>query len=1018
MYEIPQELKYKEKIVFGLTFNQLGWALLFFPIILIILAKTHYDLTVKLTLISILIILALLFMFFDFSTKLKNFYLWFKFRNATTMSLKMKKFLGIKDIKDNYINTNKNKIAILEVTPINFSIKPEKEKESIIKGFQKFLNSLDFPIQIFITTSDLNLDNYFKNLNSTKLESHFSDYKEFLLKIMKDNKVMNRNFYLIIKENSNLQNQVEICIDKLTSIGIKSKQLTDEELKQLMINLFSKDITDKADNEVTKEDYLHYKIAPKSIENAPDFIKLNSKFNRIITAHGYPRLVEAGFLDKIITSKGDFNLSLHIEPISIETTMIMLDKELQKQRADLYSTKIKNGFNPNLEIKYQDTKRILEELQKGSQKLYNISLYINPKADNKEDLNLLTQKIQSDLNSLMIITRIPVFQMLQGLKSTMPLAVDNLNLKRNVTTESLSAFFPFTSQFLNIDEKGVFFGLNKNDIPIIKDIYKLTNANGAILATSGSGKSFFTKLFISRHLLNNVKVMVVDPQSEYIELFKKFGGEIIDISKGSSTIINPLDLMDHDYPEKRLSLMDLMPIMLGELSEIQKATIDRALTYCYEKKGITNDEKTWNNKAPILSDLLIELERMEKKATTIEKPTYRSLINRLSMYVDGVFSFLNKQTKIDFKNQFVCFNIGDMPKQVKPVIMFLILDYVYMKMRETREKKILVIDEAWSLLNRVQDASYIFEIVKTSRKFNLGLLLITQDVADLLKSEAGNAVLANSSYTILMRQKPSVIDAITRTFRLSKIERDKLLTANIGEGILILENEHFELKVIASEKEYDVITTNPNDFIAKKKRVQKQKIVTINVDEQKGIFKYSELKEEEIEYLYSKGYEISGHVGLDGGHPYDYMLKPRFNESKQHFFLVKLVEAYIKKYTNKISLYETTKPDIVFIAKNKKIAIEVETGSHNNKNDLLIKIDLLNKGYNDWFFVLTDRYNRKVYSKYGKCYVRNEIPKLIDSYFLGTPQTPSGNSILSSEVSMVSKNIKPVNYMKKVMKNP
>ncbi len=1016
MYEIPQELQYKEKIVFGLTFQQLAWAILFLPIILIILAKTHYDLTTKLFLVSIPAILASLFMFFNFYDKVKNFYLWLKFRNMTTMSLKMKKFLGIKDIKDNHIFVKhyktrfpfKNfytteKITILEVTPINFSIKTDEEKEAIIKGFQKFLNSLDFPIQILITTIPLNIENYFEKLKSNKFQKHYNEYKEFLTKVIDENKIMNRNFYLIIKETSNLQIQASICQEKLESINLKSKQLENKELKSLFINLFSKNIINKADKEVTKEDYLHYLIAPKSIENNPDSIKLNETFNRIIKAYGYPRLVEAGFLDKIITSKGNFDISLHIEPLTIETTMITLDKELQKQRADLYSTQIRNAINPSLEIKYQDTRKTLEELQKGIQKLYNVSLYLNAKANNKEDLNLLTKKIESDLNSLMIIPKIPIFQMLQGLKSTIPLASDHLKTKRNITTESLSAFFPFTSQFLNIDQEGVLFGLNKNDIPIIKDIYKLTNANGVVLATSGSGKSFFTKLFISRHLLNNVKVMVIDPQSEYIELFNKFNGEIVEISRNSKTIINPLDLMEHDYAEKRLSLMDLMPIMLGVLSDIQKAAIDRALTNTYLRKGINNNEETWNNKPPILQDFLHELESMEKKASIIEKPTYRSLINRLSMYTNGVFSFLNKHTKIDFTNQFVCFNIGDMPKQVKPVVMFLILDYVYTKMRETKEKKILVIDEAWSLLNRVEDASYIFEIVKTSRKFNLGLLLITQDVQDLLKSEAGNALLANSSYTILMRQKPAVIEDISKIFRLSKLERDKLLTANIGEGLLILENEHSELKVIASEEEYKIITTNPNDFIKKiKTKRKKQKEITINLDENKGIYEKSKLTEEETSFLYEKGYKISSHIDLYGGHPRDYLIKPRFNESSDHFFMIKKIEEYIKKHTNQIYLYQTTKPDIVFISNHKKIAIEVETGIKNDKQVIKKKAEILSKDYGkNWFFVLTDRYDKYKYEKYGKVYTRMEIPDVIDSYF--TPITPRHNSTPSTMVLSVLK---------------
>lgn len=182
------------------------------------------------------------------------------------------------------------------------------------------------------------------------------------------------------------------------------------------------------------------------------------------------------------------------------------------------------------------------------------------------------------------------------------------------------------------------------------------------------------------------------------------------------------------------------------------------------------------------------------------------------MYTKGVFSFMNRQTSLNFKANFVCFNIGDMPKQIKPLIMYLILDYVYSKMKENKERKLLVIDEAWSLLGKTEEASYIFEIVKTCRKFNLGLLLITQDVEDLVSSKAGSAVLSNSSYTLLLRQKPSVISNIVKTFHLSNIEKDYLLTSNLGRGILILDNEHQELEVVASPKEDDIITTNADQL--------------------------------------------------------------------------------------------------------------------------------------------------------------------------------------------------------------
>jgi hypothetical protein len=592
---------------------------------------------------------------------------------------------------------------------------------------------------------------------------------------------------------------------------------------------------------------------------------------------------------------------------------------------------------------------------------------------------------------MLIIPSKERYLMKKGLISAIPLARNELNIKRNITTKALSAFFPFTSKFLQIDDTGIWLGLNKNNIPIIKDLFKLYNANGIVLASSGGGKSYFTKLMISRLLLNGTKVLVVDPQAEYTDLVKRFNGQLVTISRTSNTIINPLDLMGHDYDEKKLTLMDLLPTMIGDTSEIQKAVLDKALTEVYKAKQITNNPATWNFEPPIMQDLVNQLKDMSKKTTAVEKETYRSLINRLEMYVSGVFGFLNKQTNINFNSSFVCFNIGDMPNQVKPTIMFLILDYVYMKMKKDIERKILVIDEAWSLLERAEDEGYIFKIVKTCRKFNLGLLLITQDVADLLKNDAGKALLNNSEYTLLLRQKPSIIEKFENTFKLSQQERERLLSATAGEGILIISNEHTEIKIIASPEEHQVITTNADERLKEELNKSREPTTQFIQPEKKelldtGFYRKADLKEEQIQELLKKEYKQGGFIGLFGGRQEQYLLKPIGNQSLEHFFVVKIIEKYIiDNYKTKVITYGSSKPDIIFYAKNKPIAIEVETGlllAHNIK-ELSNKIEINNEHYkNNWFFIVTNWILKEKYEKLGvKTIVRKELPEHIKTYF-------------------------------------
>lgn len=862
------------------------------------------------------------------------------------------------------------KVAILRVDSINFGIKPQKEQEVIMLAFQKFLNSIDFPIQILMTTETLNLEIYLKNLK-TKISNNrnkeiFDSYRAHMKDLIEKNSAMNRNFYIIILETTNIDIQVDLCRERLHSLNLKTYKIGNKGIREIFSKIFD------------SNEHL-----PKSIKNSPDFLEINGKFHKIIYAHGYPRSVEKGFLDRLISCSGNFDFSLHINPQPIEQTLISLNKELQKQRADLYSANIKNQFNPSLEIKYKDTKAVLENLQKGDEKLYNIGFYINCRADNLEELRLLAKKIESELNSLLIIPRQPSFRMIQGFKSCLPLGKDFLGITRNITTSALSAFFPFTSSFFKFDESGIWFGLNKNYIPIIRDIFKLSNSNGMCLASSGAGKSYMTKLFITRHLLNGTKVMVIDPQGEYKNLVKQFEGQRINLSRTSDTIINPLDLMGHDYAEKRLSLMDLMPVMLGQLTEPQKAFIDQALTEAYERKGIyMNDDESWANEPPILGDVLNVLERMEKKSISLEKNTLRSLINRLRLYVDGVFSFLNRHTNINFKNDFVCFDIGNMPKQVKPTIMFLVLDYVYMKMKRGLERKLLVIDEAWSLLSRAEEASYIFEIVKTCRKFNMGLFLINQEVEGMLNSEAGRSALANSSYTILLRQKPAVIDGIQKVFHLSNVERIALLTAGVGEGILLMEDEHSELKIVASSEEHKQITTNADEILEDEKETKSDgKKINIKVDEKVRVHLSKKLTKDEKEYLIKKGFKEELFSSICLPKKEKYFVKPRFNETPKHLFVIYDIKSYLEKKGIKVELYVTRKPDIVFEINGKRIAIEVETGAVLSKAiRMKEKLDIL-KGYDEWFFVVTNKNKVTNYREYGVAidtrFLQGQLNKLL-----------------------------------------
>lgn len=246
-YEIPQQLEYKEKIMFGLTFKQLIYLFIFGPIVILIFFKTHLHIAIKISLMSLFGGLGIGFIFLDLDRHLRNWFYWYKSKRIEGQ-LKLASFIPIKEIKDGLIFTSDNrKLAVLKITPINFSIKPEESKQAIAVGFQKFLNSLDFPIQILMTTESLDLREYLteveKKIKDTeKFQDLFKGYKEHLELTTKENNVMNRTFYLIIPEKTDIDIQVQICQGKLSNIGLKSIRVQENGLRKLLSGFFEANV--------------------------------------------------------------------------------------------------------------------------------------------------------------------------------------------------------------------------------------------------------------------------------------------------------------------------------------------------------------------------------------------------------------------------------------------------------------------------------------------------------------------------------------------------------------------------------------------------------------------------------------------------------------------------------------------------------------------------------------------------------------------------------------------------------
>jgi len=730
---------------------------------------------------------------------------------------------------------------------------------------------------------------------------------------------------------------------------------------------------------------IEYLTTPPTIIKHPNEIQAD-KYHRCIVAVNYPRLVEAGWLTRLIEMNLDFDISIHIAPYSIENTIKMLETELKKQKTDLYGLKTEGKIIPqSLVQKHEDTKALLEAIQSGTEKMFSMALYIDAKSHDIKELDKITAKIRGQMNSIMVTPRVTSYQMYKALRSVLPIGHDELKITREITSSAASSCFPFAITSLEPHATGILIGFNKrNNIPIIMDPFELSNPNMLVLGTSGGGKSYCIKLMLMREFMESVDINIIDPQAEYTDLIKTFNGRTIKIAPGSNVVINPMDLMGQTLDEKKLSLLAFFRVLMGELKESQRAILDDAIDATYDGVGITKDPRTWSKRPPMLEDLykqLLPLTRSEKDI--IYKPALE-IANRMKTYVHGPLRFLNQQTKIDLDNRMISFDIKDIPDVGKGTLMFLLLEYVYNMMKKSKKRKMLVIDEAWMVLSAGEEGEYILRLVKTCRKFNLSLTMITQDVEDVLTSRAGRAVMANTATKFLLKQDTTVVDEITERFHLNETETRQMRSASTGDALLIAGALRVPIRIQASPEEHKLITTKPDellDMVRKTRGPEVEREMVPELDIKKVVQEKTAFTNEQIKTLMDVGFN-EVRVSDLGGTSKLYMIKNETEDTDEHFVIQNIVRNGIKKYTDKVLMHHTKMPDITFEAADGKIvAVEIvaDISLKRNIESIEEKINILRK-YDDYFFIVGDPKLVK-YESFGEILTRTQVPAKISSYF-------------------------------------
>lgn len=558
-------------------------------------------------------------------------------------------------------------------------------------------------------------------------------------------------------------------------------------------------------------------IAPENMEVNFDYIKVDSIYFRTLYVSGYPRFVSPGWLNPIINFDHSLDISFFIYPVQGQEILSELRRKITEMEAEM-STDIQRGkiVNPGTEAKLEDAKVLQTLLVQGSERFFQFSFYITIPATSEEELNSVTKRVESTLGSMLISAKHAALDMEKAFMSAAPFARDALLVSRNMDTTSLATTFPFTTAELSSD-RGILYGINsQNDSFIIFDRFELENSNMAVFATSGAGKSFFVKLESVRSLMLGTEVIVIDPENEYKALAEAVGGEYIVFSASSPSKINPFDL-SQVYVEgedqlglKILTLHSLFKIVMGDISASQEALLDRALINAYRAKGITQDPETQKREPPLIEDLYKALIGMETEDAL-------DLAARIEKFVKGSYvGVFDQQTNIDIKNPYTVFSVRDVEDAIRPIVMFIILDFIWTKVRRDIKRRLLIVDEAWHMMKYQDSAQFMWSIAKRARKYYLGLTTITQDVEDFLNHDIGKAVVTNAAMRLLLKQSPAAIDKISDVFYLSQGERQLLLAADVGEGILFAGPHHAPIRVVASPEEYEFVTTRPQDISAQK----------------------------------------------------------------------------------------------------------------------------------------------------------------------------------------------------------
>jgi type IV secretory pathway VirB4 component len=568
-------------------------------------------------------------------------------------------------------------------------------------------------------------------------------------------------------------------------------------------------------------------IAPSSLELSSSHFQIGTRYARTYYVYGYPRQLYTGWLGSMVNLDEVMDMSMYIYPVESQVVLENLRKKVTQLEAGIQIDSEKGRVrDPQKQAQILDAEEMRDKLQVGEERFFRFGFYFTLYASSLDELEFVAHKVESMLGQQLVYSKPASAQQEQAMNSTAPQFTDQLQIRRNFSTGALSTTFPFTSADLS-QENGILYGINMhNSGLVIFDRFSLENSNSVVFAKSGAGKSFTVKLEALRSMMFGTEIFIIDPENEYQRMCDAAGGAYVRLSLNSSTRINPFDLpqvvdteeADNALRSNLITLHGLLRQMMGgaqaqllggnsammpALSPAEESDLDQALIETYAKAGITNDPLTHTGIPPTIADLYDTLLHMGGSGP--------QLAQRLRKYTSGTFAgIFSQQSNVNVNNPMVVFNIRDLEDELRPVAMYIVLNYIWNKTKSDQKRRILIVDEAWQLMKYEDSANFLFSLAKRARKYNLGITTITQDVEDFMGSRMGRAIVANASMQILLKQSPSAVDVLSEVFKLTSEEKKRLSQFPVGQGLFFAGQNHVHIQVVASPTETGLITTNPS----------------------------------------------------------------------------------------------------------------------------------------------------------------------------------------------------------------